>query len=288
MTQTPQSEEPSLAVTLSHRELSDDVRRRREAARAENERIEAVVKPRIEAQLQACRIVLEQLMDWHREVADSTDLDLTGHSRASAIWLLSGRCLGLLEALLVLAEAGIEAETMVMGRALHEADLMLLAFLAPDEEDIVRLWLRDEGRHRYVRPATSRAVQGQFEEQMDEVFQEQGLPSIGRTGPLADELYDRLSRVTHSRRSSCTSSVNETLREFSYGRHASPIRRGSVVELSSVMTQEVVNAVGDGIRAFRSPGFFSEEVQPLYLSIEAVRRTCPLDHESVQEDAARI
>jgi len=231
-------------------------------------------------------MALEQLKDWHRRVADTTDLQLTGYSRASAIWLLTGRSLGLLDALIVLAEAGVDTETMVMGRALHEANHMLLAFCSTDEEELVRLWLDDEGRHRYVRPKASRGAQERFEAKLDEAMHAQGLPSLGRTGSLVDEVYDRMSRVAHSRRSTCVSSVAEPLREFAYGRHPSPLRRATVVEWASSMTGEVLNAVGDALRAFYGQGFFVEKIAPLVGSIDAVRKTAPLDDESLNAAAA--
>lgn len=275
------AEKPPLEVKLSRRELPRVVQREREAQRTENERLEKVARPRLEAQLHACRMALDQLKDWHRRIADTTDLELTGYSRGSAIWLLAGRSLGLLEAVIVLAEAGIDTETMVMGRALHEADHMLLVFCAADEDELVRLWLDDDGKHGYVRPKSSHEAQERFEEKLDEAMREQGLPSLGRTGPLVDEVYDRMSRVAHSRRSTCLSSVSEPLREFAYGRHPSPIRRAVVVEWTSSMTVEVLNAVGDALRAFYGQGFFVEKVAPLVRGVEAVRGTSPLDADSI-------
>jgi hypothetical protein len=268
-------------VDISRRTLPEEVQRNREAYRAQNERLEEVAKPRIEAQLQACRMAVEQLEAWHRRIADETDLDPTGYSRGAAVWLLSGRAIGFLKALIVLAEAGIEVEAMAIGRALHEADHMLLAFCAPDGEAVVRRWLDDEGKHGYVKPGESRKAQASFEEEMEEAMQAQGLPSLGRTGPLADELYDRMSRVAHSRRSTCVSSFSEPLREFAYGTHPFPVRRGIVVEWTSTMTVEVLNSVGDALRAFYGQGFFTEKVAPLVHSVDAVRESCPLDEDSI-------
>src|SRR5438093_2315215 len=74
-----------------------------------------------------------------------------------------------------------------------------------------------------VSGTSSREAQGRFEEKLDQAMREQGLPSLGRTGQLVDELYDRMSRVAHNRRSTCVSSFSEPLREFAYGRHPSPI-----------------------------------------------------------------
>jgi len=74
-------QKPSLEIELRLRDLPAEVKRSRELARQENERLELAARPRMEAQLHACKMALEQLKDWHRRVADTTDLQLTGYSR---------------------------------------------------------------------------------------------------------------------------------------------------------------------------------------------------------------
>jgi hypothetical protein len=97
----------SLDVPVNVRELpAAVVQARLDAAAIDAAEIE-VAAPRISAVLAACKIVMQQLEALHRNYADRTDLDLFGYSLASAVWLLSGRTLGLARALLVQVEAGI-------------------------------------------------------------------------------------------------------------------------------------------------------------------------------------
>ena len=49
--------------------------------------------------LTACKMAADDLEAAHRVFAEQTDLDLTGYSGASAIWLLAGLVIGLLRAL---------------------------------------------------------------------------------------------------------------------------------------------------------------------------------------------
>src|SRR4029077_12154070 len=196
-----------------------------------------------DAHIAACRIVAKQLQDWHQGIADTTDLDLTGYSRGAAVWLLAGRCLGLLEVLLIQAEAHIDNEALIVGRAVHEANRILMAFCAdPDEDELVRLWLDDEGKHGYVKQGAARAINNRFEEKLNETMKDQGMLPLGSTDKLTVDLYDRLSRTVHSRRSSCVSSVWEAGREMAYGRAPNQLRRASAVKWTASITVEIVEA----------------------------------------------
>lgn len=269
-------------MPIQRGELSVEVRALREARQKQDAALLEIVQPRIDAQIAACRIVSTQLQEWHQELANTTDLDLTGYSRGAAVWLLSGRCLGLLEVLLVQAEAGIDNEALIAGRAVHEANRILMAFCADAADDeLVRLWLDDKGKHGYVKQGHARAVNTRFEEKLNQAMEAQGINPVGTTGELSVELYDRLSRIVHSRRSSCINSVWREGREMAYGRAPSQLRRASTVEWTSSVTVEIVQAVGDALRAFYGQGFFTQNVVPLIQSIGAVRESAPLDEESV-------
>ena len=282
----PQEELPRLEVPIQRRKLSADVAQWRLADAADNSNNDEVAQPRIEAMLTACKLTAQQLEEWHRRVADETDLDLTGYSRASAIWLLSGRCLGLLRALLVQVEAGICTEAIVTGRAIHEATRVLMVFDDPDEDELLRLWLDDEGKYSYVQPKAAREANDRYEQKLAEAMERSGLPRIRATKDLAEELYDRQSRVAHSRRSSVVDAVWLPGRQMAYGFHPSAIRRAGYASWAGTMTVEVTNAVGDALRAFFGPGFFANEVVPLRESVDAVRRDAKLDERSIRRDAA--
>jgi len=203
------------------------------------------------------------------------------------VWLLAGRCLGLHEVLIVQAEAGVDNEGLVVGRALHEACNILMAFLAdPEDEELVRLWLDDDGKHRYVKQGAARAAQDRYETSLNKAMADAGLPPLGNTKALKEELYDRMSRTAHNRRSSCVSSLWKEGREMAYGRAPSALRWASAVDWTSSMTVEVINSVGDALRSFFQGDFFVREMAPLVQSIKAIRQTCPLDEGSIQEAAA--
>jgi hypothetical protein len=278
---------PSIEVKLQLQDLSPQVIALREAHRKQDAQLREVVKPRAEAHLAACRLVAQDLQQWHQRIADRTDLELDGYSRGSAIWLLAGRCLGLHEVLIVQAEAQVDNEGVVVGRALHEACGILMAFLAtPAEEDLVRLWLDDKGKHGYVKQGAARAAQDRFETDLNEAMRAAGLPPLGNTIDLKADLYDRMSRTAHNRRSSCLSSLWKEGREMAYGRAPGALRWASAVSWTSSMTIEVVNSVGDALRAFYQGDFFVEKMAPLVQSVNAICETFPLDEDSIHQAAA--
>ncbi len=52
------------------------------------------------------------------------------------------------------------------------------------------------------------------------------------------------------------------------------------------MTTEVLNSVGDSLRALYSqPKFFDEHIVPLTKGIDAVRQSAPLDERSIRLEA---
>lgn len=269
-------------------EPSPEVVQARLEAEADDARHEEIVRPRIAGVLTACKLVAADLEALHRRYADATDLDLVGYSRASAIWLLSGRQLGLHRALVVQVEAGICNEAIITGRAIHELSRVLEAFCVPDEERAVRVWLDDEGRHGYVKQGQARTAAERYENQLAQAMEAAGVPRIEGSRALTEQLYDHMSRVAHSRRSSCLDSVSVPGRVMAYGVHPSPIRRAEYAHWAASMTVEVVNTVGDALRALYSqPEFFTQRITPLIRSVEAGLATNPLDEDAIRAAAVR-
>jgi hypothetical protein len=278
---------PIDGVPIRVRELPDEVVRARLDAAADDAANEKVARPRIDAVLTACKLAADALESLHQGYAAITDLDLTGYSRASAIWLLSGRTLGLLRALLVQIEAGICNEAMITGRAIHEASRVLFAFGAPGADDVVRLWLDDEGRHGYVKQGMARAAEERYEVTLAEAMEHAELPRIPSTKDKTETLYDLMSRPAHNRRSSCVDAVWEPGRRMAYGRSPSAVRRAGYTAWAASMTTEVLNSVGDALRALYSqPQFFTSRIVPLLKSIEAVRQLAPLDEHSIRLESS--
>lgn len=273
-------------LKLSRRDLPAPAVAARLDQAASNGTVWKVAKPRIGAMLGACKTILQDLEDRHAVLAEQTDLDLTGYSRGSAVWLLSGRLIGLHRALLIQVEAGIDGEALVTGRAIHEGARVLYAFGVPDADDLVRKWLDDAGRHGYVKQKAAREAHDRFEKQVDDALAAQGLPTFGRTSELTEEMYDRMSRAAHNRRSSCMASVNESTRRMTYGVQSDPFRRGATVTWAAAMTAEVINAVGDSLRAlYGSDDYFSKQIAPLQRALWAVRDEFRLDRKSLIMDA---
>lgn len=278
--------QPIDGVPIRMRNLPAEVAQARLAAAADDAANEKVARPRMDAVFMACKLAADELEALHSGYADITDLDLTGYSRASAIWLLSGRTLGLLRALLVQVEAGICNEAFVTGRAIHEASRVLFAFGAPGADDVVRLWLDDEGRHGYVKQGMARAIEERYEIELAEAMEQAGLSRIASTKEKTEELYDLMSRTAHNRRSSCVDAVSEPARRMAYGWNPSAIRRAGYTAWAASMTTDVLNSVGDALRALYSqPEFTTERIVPLVNGINAVREAAPLDEDSIRRES---
>ena len=262
--------------------IDDAVAATRSRADATYMRYDEVVRPRVEAVVASCKMASDLLEYWHRHLIEQTGLDPEAHSRAAAAWLLAGRVLGLLRALYAQVEAGVCNESIVTVRALHEANRVLFAFGMPGSDDLVRVFLDDEGKHGYVKQGAARDAEARFEKLLADTMEAQGLPRLPGVGDKAEELYDRYSRFAHNRRSTILDQYAAGERRMAYGYHPSPFRRAAYVNLAASMTVDAVNMVGDAFGMFYPPGFYSDHVIPVRESIEAVRSTCPLDAPSIR------
>lgn len=255
-----------------------------------NDSNEEVAAPRIDAHIAANRSAINALESFHQHIADETNLELASYSRASARWLLAGRCLALVEALWVLIRGGVTNEALVLGRAVHEANRLLLAATEADDE-LLRLWLDDEGRGKYVKPKEARDAQTEYEEKLADMVEQADAEVLEREELKAtvESLYDALSREAHSRRSACLSSLWEEGRVMTYGPNPSPLHRAYYVGWASEVTIEVVHYAGGALSSFLGgKAFFSSEVEPLREGIEAAIRDFPLDEESIRAAAGTL
>jgi hypothetical protein len=281
----PRDPELNVSAKVSLRELPPDVVSARVEAVKDDAANEPIVRPRMEGTLSTCRLVLDKLVELHRRVVDVTDLDPEAKTRDAALWLVSGRCVGLLDTLLVQVAAGVCTEAMATGRTLWEAMNMLIVFGDPGEEELLNIWLADEGKYDYVKPGAAREAHAAFEEKIDAAIERAGLPRTGPTKELNAEIYDRLSRTAHNRRSSCLDSYWARGRQMAYGRHPSPLRRAAYASWAATMTDSTAGAVGDALGAFYADGFFAAEIKPLVRDLDAIRQTMPLDSRSIREAA---
>jgi hypothetical protein len=127
-----------LNPVMNFRELPVEIAHARSAAAALYAQLEPVAAPRITAHLGVCEDAYGELSRYHAGVADRLDFDLRGYTRPAALWAVSGRCLGLLRAILVQVAAGVTSEAFVTGRGLHEALGLLLLVGLPDEDALLR------------------------------------------------------------------------------------------------------------------------------------------------------
>jgi hypothetical protein len=270
-----------IEIELNRRDLPPHVG----AARGRHERWDAelrkIAEPRARAHIDTCREVAKDLQRWHRLIADQTDLDLVGRTRGSAIWLIAGRCLGLHEVLLVQAENEIDQEIQVTGRTLHEACELLVVLANSREEELLRIWLDDDGKHRYAKPSNVRAARDRYESELADAMAQAGLSSAGPSGPLNAELYDILSRAAHNRRSSCVSSLWQDGRQMAYGRAHNALRWAETVDWVSRNTANVVHAVGDALSTFYGVKVFTPTILALEQRVNSIRQAYPLDRTSL-------
>ena len=153
----------------------------RAAAVEDDARNEEAARPRIEAHIAACRMVADApAQTFHAQISDTRDLQLDGYSRPAAIWLVAGRSLGMLHAFIVQIAAGVCTEALVTARAMHEANRLLFIFSQREGEELLRVWLDDEGRFDYVKPGQARTAQSTFEEMLNSVLEGKGLPGDPR------------------------------------------------------------------------------------------------------------
>lgn len=134
--------------------------------------------------MSGCDVAWEELVAMHEQYLDQTDLDPLGHSRAAALWLLAGRTLGLLRALLTQVHYGIGDEALVTDRAIHEAIQLQLSFCVPDSEaadGLVRVWLADEGAEGQISQRAGREVQDGYEQQLADAMAADGLEVLQPT-----------------------------------------------------------------------------------------------------------
>lgn len=274
MSDAAEVEKPSIDVRIKAVAPSPSAAANRLASAAQNLRAAPAAEARSNTVLVGCEEAFHSLTRMHSTYLDVTDLDPTGHSRPAAIWLVSGRCLGLLRALLAQVRAGVMDEALVTDRAIHEAIQLLLLFSVPEDEqadDLVRAWLADEGEHGYIKQRDAREAQDRYENRLAEAMEAVGKLRLAPTWKAMKELYALKSRVVHSRRSSCLASYSAPLRQMVYGWHPSPTERASAADWAATVTGTVIGGVGDALRAlYGSPRFFTEHVQPIQQRLDEI------------------
>jgi hypothetical protein len=282
---------------ISEQELLPHVESRRDDA-ARKAVLEArTISPRISAHLDGAEAALGVVAAAERYIAGRTDLDLAGDTRQVAVWLLVGRLVALARAAIALLRLGFCAEVVPILRVIHETARILHAVSDRDEAELLRRWLEDE---KYIRPYEARKVEDRARLRQAPTLQaliqqarETGAHELAAQVEAALEalhvdadddfleglsapIYDRLSRVSHSRRSGMDDSASVKLREIVMGPHPSWQIRATYVAFAGEVIEEALIACGDGLSSAFWPGYFTKHLQPLISTLRELRDKRPL------------
>ena len=256
---------------------SDEVVQARVRQRQINAENEASVRVRIDAHLKTVEAVLDTLRDQHQTLLERTDFDPLQKTRQGAAWLLAGRCLSLGYAVVASLRAGLTTDVAPLVRTLHEACGALRILLDSHESELHRRWLKNG----YFKAKDLQQAQKRIEDRAAADMLKQGVKPPGRTDELDHDLYDQWSRIAHNRRSSILESYDTNLREFSYGAHADPLRRGVWVGYGTQVVHEVTATVGLALSKFYGPEVWAARVEPAISALDRVQRESPLDPDAL-------
>jgi hypothetical protein len=273
-------EPADLEPEISIRELPSRVAAARERSRREDQRLSALVEPRIAGHIATYGMAVDAVARLHQQIADRTDIDLSGDTRWAAMWLVSGRSIGFARAVIVLARSGIGDEALPTARALHESVRLLEAVSNGHDRQLVTRWLEDDDE-RHVRPREVRAANEAAETLVAEAMIAAGEQPLPSTRELSDKLYHRMSVVTHNRRQAIDLVVASNLRRMACGRHPSPVGRGQAVFTLGTIIEEAVRETGRCLSLFLGPEvsgeWLADTLRPTLASFEAVRADQPLE-----------
>jgi hypothetical protein len=278
---TPPDLEPPIELLA---ELPAEIARLREEAERQNHDLTEILTPRIEGHLITLQTVLDELVGAHRQIGDTMKFGINEDTRWTAVWEMSGRCLGLCNALLVQLREGFASETVPTLRAIHEAGQLLTVLAGPGEESLLRAWLQDT---KYISAQKARAAEERIAKPFVQLMKEQGITLNGDPRALGAEIYDKLSSSAHNMRKGFAECVARPLSQFSYGRHPSPIQRAVHVEFASQLIEEVTMRIGSALATrFLGRDFYDNAVAPLLEGVKAVRAEMPIDPPTVRRLAA--
>lgn len=249
--------------------------------------LEAIVRPRIAAHISACRQALDAIESELDRLTDTLDIDPTAGTRAAALWLLLGRCVGQQRAVLLLAEHGMAVEGRPLDRTVKEMTNFVKAMAADGQpaEKLARQWLADGA---YVKAQAGRrgmTLPFEHREKEAEAFRHLGVESLD----AADKtVYDDLSRAAHGRRSSVLESFYPTTRHMARGGRYPLLDQVKAVEWASSTTSGVVLAAGVMLLGFYGLEYVTTNVLCLSTAINAIQDTQPLDSEAIAREAGLV
>lgn len=202
---------------LARRALTAGEREARERGREIDAALEPIVRPRIAAHISACRQALDVIEAELDRMSETLSIEPAASTRASALWLLLGRCVGQQRAVLLLAEHGMAVEGRPLDRTIKEMTNLVKAIGAdgPVAEKLGRQWLSD-GESYVKAQAGRRGTVAAFKntEKEAEAFRRLGLESLDEADRA---VFNDLGRAAHGRRSSVLESYYAPTRQMARG-----------------------------------------------------------------------
>lgn len=281
--------------------LLPNVDARREQAERLNAKLEEVIAPRIKAHLDAADAAMNACAGIVDYISDRTDLSLDRDSRQVAVFLLIGRLTGLGRATIALLRQGFCAEVVPTIRVMHETSRVLHTVADRNESEMLERWLADDWVKPWeARKASDRLRQRsaagladmkaqaeamgredlaqQFAELMETAIQ--GEDDL-KLSEQSRNIYAVLSQIGHSRRSGITDALSVPLRRLTTGPHPDPRIRGEYVMYGSLIIEEALLSIGDGISTAFWLGMFTLSIKPLVDTLGTVREAHPLEPEAL-------
>lgn len=274
-----------LDPALMRRPLRQSERDARANGRKVDAQLESVVRPRIAAHVSACRQALDVIEDELDRLTDTCSIDPTAGTRAAALWLLLGRCVGQQRAVLLLAEHGMAVEGRPLDRTVKEMTNLVKAMAADGQpaEKLARQWLTDG--HAYVKAQAGRrgmTMPLKNREKEAEAFKHLGVESLDAADKTT---YDDLSRASHGRRSSMLESFYAPTRHMARGTRYALLDQAKAVEWASSTTGGVVLAASAMFLPFYGQKYIEDNLLCLYAALGAIRDTQPLDSNVIAREA---
>lgn len=255
------SEPPAADISRpADAQLSSAVLAARAVADSASERVGPALDEHVAVVLQNCRIALDAVAKHHAHLADVTDLDLTGESRWTARWQLSGAAIAFAHALVDLSAAGHVDTALPTSRTLSET-LAVVGAVNDDEEDtILQDWLAGEE----VRPKKVRAAAERQAQRVKESAAAQGVDlDVGGLKEQMDAMYRLLSDASHVRRTGLQGLTSGPLRRAVYGRHPDPAQRAAGAVSTVLSVESAIIGVGDALTSFYGGPFYAQTIKPI-------------------------
>jgi hypothetical protein len=246
--------------------------------------LEPIVRPRIAAHISACRQALDVIEAELDRMSETLSIEPTASTRAAALWLLMGRCVGQQRAVLLLAEHGMAVEGRPLDRTIKEMTNLIKAMAAdgPLAEKLTRQWLSDA--ESYVKAqAGRRGTVAAFKntDKEAEAFRHLGLRGLDEADKA---VFNDLGRAAHGRRSSMLESYYSPTRQMARGGRYPVLDQARAVEWASGTTNGVILAASAMLIGFYGLPYVESNVLCLMTGINAIRQTQPLDADKLARE----